>query len=294
MEPCRGIGTPIPRVQSWFTTYGYYNATTSYHQEMPCWIYDSTTGETSPVNQTDLTHWPSGLAAQDSDGDGLPDWYEFLIGTSPYAWSTVYDGISDGWKVQHGLNPLDPTVATRIAAAGGWTNLQYYQAGLNPNIADSDGNGLPDWWELQNFGTLGVNPNADPDQDGLTNLQEYQIGSNPNAASTVGDGIPDGWKVQHGLDPLDANGANEVAPGSGGLTYLQVYQGLVAFTMEVDLGRFTHGLTLNSDLGVEYLAQFRRPDSPGRSERRRANSRWPLAAIWNSRSRCPACPRIGG
>src|SRR5205085_8797988 len=42
---------------------------------------------------------------------------------------------------------------------------------------DSDGDGLPDWWEtkygLDPNNPNGINgPNADPDGDGLTNLQE--------------------------------------------------------------------------------------------------------------------------
>ena len=47
---------------------------------------------------------------------------------------------------------------------------------------DSNGDGLPDGWEMANFGTLAVDPNGDPDNDGLTNLQEYQLGTNPNSA----------------------------------------------------------------------------------------------------------------
>jgi hypothetical protein len=42
------------------------------------------------------------------------------------------------------------------------------------STVDSDGNGLPDWWEMKYFGHLGVDPNDDPDRDGLSNLQEYQ------------------------------------------------------------------------------------------------------------------------
>ncbi len=44
----------------------------------------------------------------------------------------------------------------------------------------SDGSGLPDWWELQYFGTTGVDPYGDPAGDGYNNLQKFQNGMNPN------------------------------------------------------------------------------------------------------------------
>ena len=64
----------------------------------------------------------------------------------------------------------------------------------DPNLTnacggDSDGNGLPDVWENMYFGTIGVNPNDDPDGDGLSNYQEYLLGTNPTkpqAADTTG------------------------------------------------------------------------------------------------------------
>ena len=44
----------------------------------------------------------------------------------------------------------------------------------NWTTGDTDGNGLPDWWELKYFGVLtGTDPNADPDHDGVSNLHEY-------------------------------------------------------------------------------------------------------------------------
>lgn len=50
--------------------------------------------------------------------------------------------------------------------------------------ADSDTNGLPDLWEVQFFGRLGVESTADADGDNSTNLREYLAGTNPtNAAS---------------------------------------------------------------------------------------------------------------
>ena len=47
-----------------------------------------------------------------------------------------------------------------------------------------DTNGLPIPWELSNFGTTGVNPNADPDKDGRSNLEEFLAGTNPNNANS--------------------------------------------------------------------------------------------------------------
>src|SRR5439155_20855499 len=47
---------------------------------------------------------------------------------------------------------------------------------------DTDGDGLPDAWEIQYFGSINdprATPNADPDSDGFTNLQEYLSGTNP-------------------------------------------------------------------------------------------------------------------
>jgi hypothetical protein len=43
----------------------------------------------------------------DTDGDGLPDEAEFVIGTSPTLADSDHDGLSDGSEVAAGTNPLD-------------------------------------------------------------------------------------------------------------------------------------------------------------------------------------------
>lgn len=65
-----------------------------------------------------------------------------------------------------------------LVQTGGRLNLQ--------RTVDTDGNGLPDWWELEYFGQLtGTDPNADPDHDGMSNLEEFIAGTNPTNAASV-------------------------------------------------------------------------------------------------------------
>ena len=63
-------------------------------------------------------------------------------------------------------------------------------------------NGLPVDWEMSHFGHLRVDPNADPDQDGMTNMAEYLAGTDPNDPNSrflitgvqpVADGIQITW-----------------------------------------------------------------------------------------------------
>jgi hypothetical protein len=53
-----------------------------------------------------------------------------------------------------------------------------------------DPTALPEWWRLQHFGTLAVDPAADPDGDGLSNLDEYLQGRLPLIADTPAPGSP--------------------------------------------------------------------------------------------------------
>jgi hypothetical protein len=44
---------------------------------------------------------------------------------------------------------------------------------------DSYDMGIPDWWQIEYFGTNGIDPYADPAGDGYSNLYKYQNGLNP-------------------------------------------------------------------------------------------------------------------
>jgi hypothetical protein len=45
---------------------------------------------------------------------------------------------------------------------------------------DTDGDGLPDDWEMHHFGDLSQGAFDDSDGDGISNLREYEAGTDPN------------------------------------------------------------------------------------------------------------------
>ena len=75
------------------------------------------------------------------------------------------------------------------------TNLRVYALSEKITVEippDTDGDGLPDWWEEKYFGDPTA---ADPDEDvsgnGLTNMEEFLLGTDPTSPDTDGDGLLD-------------------------------------------------------------------------------------------------------
>lgn len=166
----------------------------------------TTTGDGYFDNQT----FAALVAYADTDGDGLDDYGEYLADTSPILPDTDGDGVPDGWEVRFGTPPKTAD-ANADPDQDGLTNLQEYRAGssptskdgdndgipdtaeiniygTNPLLADTDGDGMDDNWEIAN----GLNPllddaSDDRDLDGLTNLEEYgqrAAGYKANAANS--------------------------------------------------------------------------------------------------------------
>jgi hypothetical protein len=124
-----------------------------------CMASATGTAEPSADIRASVTIVPS----PDSDGDGLTDANEAWLGTLSTVADTDGDGLSDG--------------------------QEYIQYGTDPLKRDSDGDLLPDGWEVR-FHLNPLNTNGDdgaagnPDLDNMDNLSEYIADTDPTRANS--------------------------------------------------------------------------------------------------------------
>ena len=122
-----------------------------------------------------------------------------------------------GCHVQtHGGSPLDPDVAVEDTApddgADAAISYQVTGGGGGGTPGDSDGDGLNDTKEQEQFGNLTAqNGTGDPDGDGLNNTEEFGMGTNATMADTDGDGLDD----KEDPDPLDPSKPGNGTSGNG-------------------------------------------------------------------------------
>jgi parallel beta-helix repeat protein len=86
-----------------------------------------------------------------------------------------------------------------------------WDMGAYESSVDSDNNGMDDWWEIQHFGHIGVDPNGDEDLDGLSNLQEFQAGSDPLSDVSLTITNPAGSPFYTGDDEVTLSGTSSNA-----------------------------------------------------------------------------------
>lgn len=110
----------------------------------------------------------------DTDGDGVPSYFELRDNLNPLAADTDHDGISD--KLE-------------------WTNY--------PDYWDTDKDGMPDVWETAHAFNRLDSGDAGLDRDGdlLSNLEEFRHGSDPDVFDSDHDNMGDGAEVQIGRNP---------------------------------------------------------------------------------------------
>ncbi|VAW68632.1 Calcium-binding acidic-repeat protein precursor (ARP) [hydrothermal vent metagenome] len=204
---------------------------------------------------------------QDADKDGLYLVAETKFGTDPALADSDADGLTDFQEVCYDTD---------------CNNYAPFPAGgdLNALIADTEGDGLPDGWEIDNKSDPLVDDSAlDPDLDNLTNIEEFNAGtdanladtdkdglsdgdevkiygSNPTDVDTDGDGIQDDWEVDNGLDLLDPSDASTDKDNDG-------LDNLTEFQLGTDPGNAdsdSDGLTDGDEVNT-YLTAPLNPDT---------------------------------
>ena len=156
----------------------------------------------------------TGLSAQDDGGGASPlvaysyasgsFWLEILNPANSIANSglatiimhgteagQVYELMSklnltnESWTVEqavHGATGQDSTTTTVTIADR--TNALYFWA-RNWTGIDENSNGMPDWWEWENFGNFNQPADGDYDGDGVLNYNEYAGGTDPNKIAFI-------------------------------------------------------------------------------------------------------------
>jgi Bacterial TSP3 repeat len=149
----------------------------------------------------------SDVDSPDTDGDGIGDYQESVVGTHPRGIDTDKDGLTDFEEVIGETLVIDPSTFPPTETL--------LPISTDPLHWDDDGDKLSDGLELDGWWVQVVggdrahvfSPPSNPDFDGddLNDFEERNAQTNPMAANTDGDemGLLDGTEVELGLDPLD-------------------------------------------------------------------------------------------
>lgn len=137
------------------------------------------------------------LGFLDSDGDGLPDW----------------------WEIEHSLDPFNPNTGNTALPDGekdldndGLKNIGEFLLERNPRNRDTNGDGT---WD----------GNYDTDGDGLTDGQEFNNGTDALKVDSDGDSISDYDEVNEGTNPLVPSSLPPSLVASDSVSFLNAIPG---------------------------------------------------------------------
>lgn len=176
-------------------------------------------------NNLDLyARWFDYECSTDTDGDGLVDSLEDLIGSSITNTDSDEDGLSDFIEV-------DKLYTSPILCDTDGN-------GVSDGDEDFDGDGLSNKEEI----SLGTDPMAkDTDNDKLSDYEEQKVhGTDPLVVDTDEDGVSDGKEIELGTDPL-------VYQSSFQVSVLSKHDGPVKASVDIELeGRQVETLTIEA------------------------------------------------
>ncbi len=88
-------------------------------------------------------------------------------------------GYPNDWPFEYPWPPDTPVGENYAPANIGQLKLVFSFDLTRFHDEDEGDNPLPEWWQLAFFGTTGIDPHDDADNDGQSNLQEYLAGTDP-------------------------------------------------------------------------------------------------------------------
>ncbi len=133
----------------------------------------------------------------DSDGDGLANYFEAIIGTDKRNKDTDGDSLNDYYELNEvESNPLVFDSITPGISDGdvdsdgdGLSNAVEFIYSSDPKKVDTDSDKLNDYDEVHTYNTKPTDP--DTDDDGIEDYDEIALGLNPNKKDTDDNGIED-------------------------------------------------------------------------------------------------------
>lgn len=162
----------------------------NYTSDLSFYIMEEKNGEVQQSNTLHIIYEDGKFRVdeKDTDGDGLEDIYEQLLGMKADNVDSDDDGINDYDEVIEGLNPLKAD-SSEDADGDGLTALEELQYGTYIFNEDSDGDSINDKQELEQ----GTDPLCDDtDLDEVDDATEYALNLDPLKEDTDGDGVLDG------------------------------------------------------------------------------------------------------